>query len=223
MHFPGEWKCPACAAPVFLAVLLSAFAVVGMAKGPKYTDPKKTDADFAVQGEYSGEFKTENGKEKFGVQVIAMGEGQFMAVGYHGGLPGDGWNGEEPVKIGGKPLPRIENGVLTLKDEHGVGVLKDGKLVCKTADGKEMGTLVKVQRKSPTLGKKPPKGAVVLFDGKDTKQWKKGRMDKDLLMEGVSSIPTFGSHKLHIEFRLPYQPQDRGQGRGNSGIYVQGR
>jgi hypothetical protein len=34
---------------------------------------------------------------------------------------------------------------------------------------------------------------------------------------------TFGDHFLHIEFRTPFMPASRGQARGNSGVYVQGR
>jgi hypothetical protein len=40
---------------------------------------------------------------------------------------------------------------------------------------------------------------------------------------GGTSRTFFGSHRLHIEFRTPFQPDDKGQARGNSGVYVQGR
>lgn len=33
----------------------------------------------------------------------------------------------------------------------------------------------------------------------------------------------FGDQKLHIEFRTPFMPDKRGQERGNSGVYIQGR
>ena len=64
----------------------------------------------------------------------------------------------------------------------------------------------------------------MLFDGQQADQLEGARISEDgLLMEGVTTQMPVGDFQLHIEFRIPYQPQDRGQGRGNSGIYVQGR
>ena len=63
-----------------------------------------------------------------------------------------------------------------------------------------------------------------MFDGKTADNFKGGRMTEDgLLIEGATSKQKFGDFKLHIEFRLPYKPAARGQGRGNSGVYMQGR
>ena len=50
------------------------------------------DPDFALQGEYLA--SVEEGK--IGIQVIALGEGEFEAVLSNGGLPGEGWDGEKP-------------------------------------------------------------------------------------------------------------------------------
>ncbi len=177
------------------------------AKGPSYTDPKKTDADFAFQGEYTGKL----GDLKMGIQVIALGEGKFHAVSFVGGLPGDGWDGKKKGESSGE----LNEGVLKIDDIE----IKDGKM--KIGDA---ATFEKVHRKSSTLDEKPPEDAVVLFDGKNADNWVGGKLTEDgLLMQGCTSKQTFGSHRLHIEFLLPYQPQDRGQGRGNSGVYVQGR
>ena len=55
-------------------------------------DPSKVDADYAIQGEYTGTVKGEEGEKKLGCQVVALGDGQFTSRGFVGGLPGDGWN-----------------------------------------------------------------------------------------------------------------------------------
>lgn len=87
-------------------------------------------------------------------------------------------------------------------------------------------------------GTKPPEGAVVLFDGKDFSKWVKRDGKSEVkwnlrdggVMEGVKGHGDIvtrekfaGSFRLHVEFRVPYEPGGTGQGRGNSGVYVQGR
>ena len=82
----------------------------------------------------------------------------------------------------------------------------------------------------------PLKGASVLFDGKSLDGWttKDGKAPaKWKLVDGgavevhggdiVSKQLIAGSVRLHVEFRVPYMPKEKGQGRGNSGVYLQGR
>lgn len=205
---------------VFLVLLATVSAA---AKGPTYSDPKEAEKDpsFAIQGEYAGEMEHDGESMKLGVQVIALGEGALRSVSYVGGLPGNGGEKAERIHVHG----RLEGGKAVFTADHAVGVIEDGVLTIRTPSGDPMGKLKKVERKSPTLGKEPPAGAVVLFDGENVQEWRDGaEMTEDgLLTQGAASKPTFGDHHLHIEFRLPYEPENRGQARGNSGIYLQGR
>lgn len=191
------------------------------AAGPTYTDPAEADADYKLQGEYEGELPGPDGSTMlYGVQVIARGKGKFEAVAHIGGLPGAGWNGEPPLRHTGQRA----NAEVIFQADQGKGILRQGSLMAVTNEGTTVGSLQRVERRSPTLGQAPPQGAVVLFDGTDTSQWQNGQKTEDgLLMPAATSIPTFQDHQLHIEFRLPYQPEDEGQARGNSGIYLQGR
>jgi hypothetical protein len=81
-----------------------------------------------------------------------------------------------------------------------------------------------------------PREAVILFDGKNLDKWEradgKGPAEWKLLEGGVMQVNKGniitrekfgGSFRLHVEFRVPYMPQAKGQERGNSGVYVQGR
>ena len=76
-------------------------------------------------------------------------------------------------------------------------------------------------RHSPTEGAKPPEGAVVLFDGTTAENFKHGTLlpDRNLLSEATSK-QGFGDYTLHVEFRLSYMPEARGQARSNSGVYL---
>ena len=211
--------------PILSLIVLFASSPLLPAAGPAITSADAADADFRIQGEYSGDLGSGDDAETFGIHVIAQGKGKFRVVGYHGGLPGDGWNGESPVRVDGE-FATQDDGTVIFKDKHGTGTIADGVMTVDLGDdGKVDGKLKRVVRKSPTLGKAPPEGAVVLYGGKaDASKWKGGKADDEgLLMQGVTSKETFGSHHLHVEFRLPYMPEARGQGRGNSGCYVQGR
>ncbi|MCA1685354.1 MAG: DUF1080 domain-containing protein [Planctomycetia bacterium] len=82
----------------------------------------------------------------------------------------------------------------------------------------------------------PPAGAVVLFDGSHLDQWVStdGKTPAAWRLVGGGAMQVYkgsiktrqnfdGHFKLHVEFRVPYMPDARGQGRGNSGVYLQGR
>ena len=182
-------------------------------------DITRVDADFAYQGEYAGEI---SGK-KFGAQVIALGDGTFRAVFYPGGLPGDGW--EKKMKKSAAE-GKLADGKVAIKGDPFGCEIKEKSLTVTDNAGKELGKLSQVLRKSPTAGAKAPEGAIVLFDGKNADEFREGaaKLTEDgLLMQGSNSKKLFGSGKLHVEFMLPYEPKGRGQGRGNSGVYLQGR
>jgi len=82
----------------------------------------------------------------------------------------------------------------------------------------------------------PPKNATVLFDGTDFSHWvhQDGKdIQWEIAGDAMKSVPKTGSimtrqdyrdFKLHIEFKVPEMPADvKGQGRGNSGVYLQRR
>lgn len=80
----------------------------------------------------------------------------------------------------------------------------------------------------------PPADAVVLFDGGSLAKWRNeqggeaGWKVADGVMEvnGTGSLVTreeFGDCQLHVEWASPAKVEGEGQGRGNSGVYLQGR
>ena len=117
-------------------------------------DPSKVDADYAIQGEYTGSVKGEDGNKKLGCQVVALGEGSFMARGFVGGLPGDGWNLTKEETVQGS---KAKDGAVSFKNDKHRGVIKDGVMVIHTLEGKKIGQLKRVVRKSPRSGPSRPR------------------------------------------------------------------
>jgi hypothetical protein len=88
----------------------------------------------------------------------------------------------------------------------------------------------------------PPQGAVVLFDGKDVSRWKlepkkKGQAADETVQWKIENgylevVPKTGmlctrertitSGHLHIEWATPSEVKGNGQGRGNSGVFIEG-
>ncbi|MBX3438286.1 MAG: DUF1080 domain-containing protein [Planctomycetaceae bacterium] len=197
-----------------LSIRLSA-AEVDSARSVSSTET----SDFDVQGEYVGEVDWEGQLVPSGLQLIAGGDGRFTLVSYRGGLPGAGWDREAKRSIeAARSGDRLE---LT---GGGVVVVSDQTLDGFDAQGGHTGQLKKVHRESPTLGLPAPPHATVLFAGESAEAFVEGQLDADgWLLPGVMSREEFQDCRLHVEFQTPFMPAARGQARGNSGVYLQGR
>lgn len=113
------------------------------------------------------------------------------------------------------------------------GQIKDGNLKAQSGYG-QYWELKKIESGSPRAGVKPPAGAVVLlgFDPQkpaDLSAWTNPEW-KSLDGGVMQCAPGKGANRtkqqfgdvkhLHIEFKLPLEPLQRGQGRANSGVYL---
>jgi hypothetical protein len=77
-----------------------------------------------------------------------------------------------------------------------------------------------------------PADAIVLFDGKDLSQWEScgggpasWKVENGYMIAGggdICSKQLFKDCQLHVEFWVPLMPDAKGQGRGNSGVFLQG-
>lgn len=135
-----------------------------------------------------------------------------------------------------------KNGKMTF-DQNGFS----GKITNDSFTGKKAGvafdtpfSLKRVHRTSTTMGKKAPENAVVLFDGSDLDAWERQgggdptwltkdgyfevlpKKDNNNVGGSINTRQSFGDVKVHLEFRLPYAPEHRGQKRANSGFFLPG-
>jgi len=227
-----------------LVLSLALVSCTGPARGKLVLEAKEAiERADPVMGDWQGSWKRDDESDSglLVAQVIAQGAGKYRA----------NFLKEFDTRI--PPLAVLES---RLQDKavrftgpaeyNGIefqvqAVIKDGKFTGSFQGQDFVGSFImkKVVRLSPTLGAKPPAGAIVLFDGKNFDEWKHtgkkpgvdsvqwklagGAME---VKPGSGSIITrkeFADVKLHLEFRTPFMPDARGQGRGNSGVYLQGR
>ena len=188
-----------------------------------YTDAESAGEDFQIMGDYEG--------KKMVAQVLALGKGEF-SVNVLTAFDQRSSKNAKPILavLTGK----LAGGKVSLGGKPGwTATIEGGKLTGNGPDGAF--EMKKVTRLSPALGAKPPAGAVVLLDGKslDAFEGTKGKPNGWKLIDGamrampgsgsVISKKKFTDHKVHVEFRSPFMPDARGQSRGNSGVYLQGR
>lgn len=196
--------------------------------------PPAGEPDDGIMGEYAGAYTPAG--QTAGVaaeaRVIGEGGGSFRAV-----LSADG---DKKVKL--SLTGKAEGKTVALGGKAGdvewKGTIEGARtLAAESKDGKF--DLKWTVRKSPTEGAKPPAGAVVLLpfeEGKapSTDAWQSmdGKLCPWIPLESgaiqvrggnIQTKKSFGNVQLHVEFRTPYMPAARGQGRGNSGVYLQSR
>jgi hypothetical protein len=179
--------------------------------------PAKADP---LMGDWQG------ASDGFVAQVVPAGDGKYQAnvlsgfdkennlvATLHGAVSGDG------VEFTGGGWSGM------IKNSHFTG-----------SNGTKSFDLKHVERTSPTMGAKPPKGAVVLFDGKNLDAWAKKSGKEWLVEDGpakwklleggvVEVVPDsdciithqkFGDCHVHVEFRTLGLPS-------NSGVFLEDR
>jgi hypothetical protein len=200
----------------------------GEAAAKKLFDAQTIGVELKLQGEYVGK----DGDKQVGVQVVARGDKSFHALVLEGGLPGDGWDGG---RYGLLESGALSDGKVEFRspcDDGISGVLDENGLTLKRGAQKIL--LKRVERKSPTLGKQPPAGAIVLFGGekpnvdsfeerKDIEGTTAPLMFEGNLMAGAVTKRKFRDYTLHVEFMTGWEPQNIPWRRADAGVYMLSR
>ncbi len=223
------WRFVCCIAVAFISSCAPSGSAIREAGVPP--DP--------VMGDWQGHAVSREGKvQPVAVQAIALGKDSYRFV---------VWSGLEQAGSSRLPGPMVDTEGKLQDDRFYVqehpdwfasldnGVIR-GRTGFPAADHFE---IRHVLRPSPDLGAAPPPGGVVLFDGSTLAGWERrdpkqreapaGWAITDGMLQvvpGTGDIMTkrkFSDFQLHVEFRTPFMPEARGQGRGNSGVYLQGR
>jgi hypothetical protein len=198
-------------------------------------------AQWQVQGEYFGAI---TGGGNLGAWLIANGNNSYTVVFLPGGLlslpdqPYGGWvqTGWNRSTFSGTAT--LTGTTFTINSAsnykataiNGTGEARE--MVGVTPTGAAF-TLKRVVRNSPTHSLRPKSewgAATLLFDSatgqadlaKWTNQDNAPQLSRKFLYRGSKAVAGHGAGLLHIEFQGCFNPTASGQGRSNSGVYLQG-
>ena len=139
-----------------LLILLMIFALPWQAFASE-TDVfgEKKSPQTELAGEYIGTYLGDKKQINYGLQIFAMGDGKFRAVGYNGGLPGDGFQkGGKIERVEGK-LAKNSRGntdaeTIVFKNgkEEATATVTQGNLVGREND-EVIARMRKIKRKNP--------------------------------------------------------------------------
>lgn len=182
-------------------------------------------------GEYEGRFLPDNVVNlPATADVVAEGDGYYRIV---LDAPGNDDFAGAAVEIYGRQSGPEVGLFGRSGGYHWNGNIQNGELVAKSEYGISF-ELKKIESRSPKAGLKAPDGAIVLLPYEpgqmpDTSRWTNGEW-KAMENGTMQCAPGKGANRtqqafgeiehLHLEFKLPLEPSNRGQHRANSGVYL---
>ncbi len=169
-------------------------------------------------GEYEGTEVSEG--SKLGLHLTVLPEDLPVGRVFQRGLPATGWKQGDSILIEG----RKGEGYWQLEG-HGYKVfIAENQMSVAHEDGRRW-RLQKIRRSGVTMHRKPPPNAIVLFSQSgEPNQLEKVQIDESgALAVGAETAFPVQAFEMHLEFRVPVMAGQKGQQRGNSGIYIQQR
>jgi len=216
-------------------------AAVALAGAALAAAPSEQD----VQGLYEGTLVGAKGPQKVEARLVACGKGTYKlflrdvkaAAPAAPAAPAPVLPVVPPAVLPAELDAATEGDAVKFTGKIGTaaatGIWADGAV--RLTVGHTTNLLKRVVRNSPTLGAKPPAGAIVLVggtnfdemtcpDNKDgtPQEWTKTEpVAIQVPRGGMYSKRQFdGSFRLHVEFLLPLMSEARDQGRANSGCFM---
>ncbi len=204
-----------------------------------------------VQGNWLGTWEGKGGMGGKNVcQIYGLGNGDYQAL-FTAYDSGEQDKGEFTFAIRGATTTEgtvvfdhnIDLGNLGMFTFH--AEVAKGKLLGKYSNGQQYeGTmeLKRVTHPPDAVGQKPLLGAVMMFNGKDLEGWTtlgdeaaEWKVEDGVLVAPTSErlAPPKSGHlalsadirhaQIHVEFRVPYLPEKRGEKRGQGGVFLLGK